>query len=373
MGGGGAVAMGWARSFPHGFVDAIDPSPMGSSAVQALATGLGQSNIAADRGDPLSIHARGPYDLICTEGVVERMPSPATALKELANRLKPGGVMRVVLPSARRDAHVREFRELLDLLVGVETEAMGPGRVAMGEALTHGVDFSGTAMLETVDKARDLHGDNPLAWMEEYVRPASPTYELAQAFDVIAESGLRFLGWCRPGDWHARPRLADTGVRERFEQLSERAHWEFADRLRRPAYSMWVGRGRDPAAAWPWMDDDEDLLSRVVVPNEGLESIVARGRSQEAPRKTQDFVIRPMPGASDRVILETPGRFELELHVFYETLLRRMDGVHTLRGVAAEAAESHGMRLEDVEQRVVSIVRRLIHPHGALIAGPRRG
>ncbi len=373
MGGGAAQAIGWARSFPSGRVEAVDPSPMGPSAIQVLATGLGQTNVVGDRGDPLSLQADGAYDVISTEGVIERMPDPAAALQALSARLTTGGVMRVVLPSTRRDAHLREFRELLDILVGSDTDTAAPSRVAVGEALAHGVDYSGTALLETVDKARDLHGDNPLAWMEEYVRCASPAYDLTDAFDLLEAGGLRFLGWCRPGDWHARPRLADPKVRERFASLDQRAQWEFADRLRRPPYAMWVGRKIDPEAGAPWMEDDEDLMCRVVVPADGLEALVTRGRPSETPRKTQEFVIRPVPGGGDQVILETPGQFELELHVFYETLLRNMDGVHSLRAAAQEAASSHGLQLSDVEHRVVSVVRRLIHPHGALIAGPRRG
>lgn len=372
MGGGASQVLGWARSFPRGRVEAVDPSPTGPGVIRAMATGLGQTNVVGDRGDPLSLQSDGAYDIISTQGVVERMPDPAVALKALASRLTPGGVLRLVVPSTRRDARIQEFRELLDILVGSEADTAASGRVAVGNALTHGVDYSGTALLETVDRARDLHGDNPQSWMEEYVRPAAPAYDLQGAFDLAERADMQFLGWCSPGDWHARPRLADPAIRERFKNLDEQAQWEFADRLRHPSYEMWLGRAQDSEAARPWMVDDEDLLSRVVVAAEGLEAVVARGRPTSGTRKTQEFVIRPVPGDKDHVILEMPGRFELELHVFYETLLRGLDGVRPFRAVAAEAATSHGLDPADVEHRALSMVRRLIHPHGALLAGPRR-
>ena len=97
MGGGAAQAIGWARSFPSGRVEAVDPSPMGPSAIQVLATGLGQTNVVGDRGDPLSLQADGAYDVISTEGVIERMPDPAAALQALSARLTTGGVMRASL------------------------------------------------------------------------------------------------------------------------------------------------------------------------------------------------------------------------------------------------------------------------------------
>lgn len=147
---------------------------------------------------------------------------------------------------------------------------MGESPVSRAEALTHGVDFSGTAMLETVDKARDLHGDNPLAWMEEYAASGEPHLRVGP--------GVR----C-----DRRVRAAPPGL------VSAR------------------GLARTPEAGGYW----RSLAIRTVV----RASPLGVRRPTEAP------------------------------------------------------AESHEMRQEDVEGRVVPIVRRLIHSHGALIAGPRRG
>lgn len=131
--GTGYEAVDIARTDPTLRITAIDLSAASLSYAKRMADGLGISNISFVRGDILSLfpgegrgpveigstldpglrRGTGPFDLIVSTGVLHHLESPAEGLAALAAVLRPGGVIRLGLYSARARALVAQAHELI--------------------------------------------------------------------------------------------------------------------------------------------------------------------------------------------------------------------------------------------------------------------
>jgi len=362
---GAAVAVEYARSFPDGYVVAVETSEEGARQIETLAAGLSRRNLAVERREASGLaDVPGRYDVVVLSRALSLAEAPAELLQELLARLREDGVLALTFRSARRDYLLHDFRSLVGLLERAPTST---SRVELGEAVTHGFDFTDTRLLETVDYARDVYGADRWAWADRFLRPAGRQVRLADALATLDTAGLSFLGWMEPARWHLGPRLLDDRVRESFDALPERLRWEFIDRVLAPPYRLFAGRATDAAPERPWMTDDGLLLGSPVHPAEWMETteVAPTGQLRRA------YVLRPAPNERDHVILETPARSEYRLHELFEGLLRNMDGHRTLREVIEVAV---GGPAEDrVVRKVLNVVRRLLEPHGVLVLGPPPG
>lgn len=368
LGCGTTTAVSWARSFPNAQIRAIDPSAPRVLLTRSRVVELKQRNVVVEIGGPEHLTPdKGPYSLVAAQGVLERLDNPGAGLRVVRDRLAPGGIVRLRIPSARQRVHIREFGELLDLL---HSPARERERTDIGASLTHGVDFTGSRMFDTINMARDLYRNYEQAWADAFVTPASHVYTVTSLFDLLESAGLRFMGWVRPDDWHIGPRLTDPQVAHLFSLLNEEQRWEFVDRVRAPHFELYAGRSEDHHPQRPWLDDDEMLLDSLIHPASTFEQISHQGKIDESPTLRAPYVLRPVKGSDVEMILQTPGGFELPIHAFHEELLANMDGRRTLREAIEVTATIYGLDVATATRKVMKLVRSLIHPHEVLVIRP---
>ncbi len=354
----------FARSFPDGRVVYVAPSEDDARATETLARGLANNNVVVERRDPtLLADVGGRYELIAVSRALNRADEPAALLRALVARLSPGGLLALSFSSARREALVQDFRSLVGLLAASSPH---DNQQAIGEALTQGFDFTDTRLFETVDLARDLHSADPRAWAERFVRSSARSYGLDEVFGVLERASLRFLGWMEPARWHLGPRLLDATVAQAFDAMPEADRWRFLDRVLAPGYHLYAGRTEDAPPAHPWLDDHRLLLDAPLHATEWMES----GPFEPSGRVRRAYALRGAPNSPNEVVLETPARSEYTLHVFFETLLKALDGDRTLREAIDETAAEYGLEFEAASRKVLPTLRRLLHPHGVLVVGP---
>jgi SAM-dependent methyltransferase len=368
IGCGTTTAISWARSFPNAQIRALDPSTPRVLLTRSRVVSLKQRNVVVEMGGPEAIGPdSGPYSVVAAQGVLERLEDPASGLRQVRDVLAPGGIVRLRIPSARQRVHIREFGELLDLLHGSSPQS---DRTEIGASLTHGVDFTGSRMFDTVNTARDLFRNYERAWEDAYVTPASHVFTVTALFELLESAGLVFLSWVRPDDWHLGPRLTDQTVARLFAQMPEIQRWEFVDRLRAPHFELYCGRAEDPEPTMPWLEDDEMLLDSLIHPADTYEQISHQGVIEDQPTLRPPYRLLPVKGTSNEMTLQTPGGFELPIHTFHESLLGNMDGIRTLREAIELTATTYRLEFATAARKLLPLTRSLIHPHEVLVLRP---
>ena len=357
-------ALEFARSFPAGRVVSVQVTEEDARTTETLARGLPTNNVVLERRDPsLLADIDGRFDLVAASRALNRVEDPAALLRALVSRLNPGGILALSFQSGRREALVQDFRTLVGLLAAASPDL---SQQALGEALTQGFDFTDTRLFATVDQARDLYTADHRAWAERFVRSSARSYGLDEMFEVMQSANVRFLGWMEPARWHLGPRLLDATVAAAFDAMPARDRWRFMDRVLAPGFHLYAGRAEDPEPAAPWLEDDQLLLDSPIHATEWMES----GPFEPTGRVHKAFALRAAPGSEDEVVLETPARSEYTLHVFFDSLLKALDGERTLRQAIERTAVDYGLDIDSACRKVVPTVRRLLHPHGVLLVGP---
>lgn len=116
--GTGREAIIWASRLPRSHVLAIDLSAASLAIGQSRAQAMGLTNIEFRQMDLHRIGEVGlRFDFIATSGVLHHLPDPEAGWKALAQMLRPGGVMHVMLYSKLARLRVRGLRaKIPDLL-----------------------------------------------------------------------------------------------------------------------------------------------------------------------------------------------------------------------------------------------------------------
>ncbi len=112
--GTGKEALELAAAYPHAQVLAIDLSATSLAYAQTKADQLGIKNITFKQADILKISEAGQtFDFIATSGVLHHLRNPLDGWAALVSVLKPKGLMRVALYSARARWAVNDAKAVI--------------------------------------------------------------------------------------------------------------------------------------------------------------------------------------------------------------------------------------------------------------------
>jgi SAM-dependent methyltransferase len=170
----------WSVANPDVPVTALDLSERSLSRARLHCLLHGCRNIMYRSGDLLDqATVQGAFGLIDAFGVLHHLPDPLAGMKELADRLVPGGILRVMVYNRYARSEEESIRRAFRLLgISSPREAMGLMRKApSGSRLA--------SYRNTSDEAATLSG---LA--DALLHPSVRTYRIDELLDMVAQAGL---------------------------------------------------------------------------------------------------------------------------------------------------------------------------------------
>lgn len=231
---------------PHCPITALDLSDRSLRRARLHCLLHGRTNVTFCRGDLLDAPLTGgPFGLIDAYGVLHHLDDPLAGLRALAERLAPGGVLRLMVYSryARREEESirRAFR-----LLGVADPAAARGMIARAKP--------GSRLRRFADASDEAAYDNGLA--DALLHPRVHTFQIGGLLDLVRQSGLEPL------------LFAHHGAQGTVDQEVERLTAMEASRHAPGNFILYAGRD----VSGPCRDDGDALvmlnpcLARIVTP-----------------------------------------------------------------------------------------------------------
>jgi SAM-dependent methyltransferase len=181
----------------------------------------GRRNISFQCGDLLDATvAPGPFWLIDVYGVIHHLDDPLSGLASLANRLAPGGIIRLMVYSRYARREEESIRRALRFLRIEDPDSVRSlaRRAADGSRFKKYFDDSYEATFEAGLADALLH-------------PCVKTYRIDEVLDLVRNAGLGLL------------RFAHDGALEDIEQEIERIRLLESERKSAGNFLVYLGKG----------------------------------------------------------------------------------------------------------------------------------
>lgn len=252
----------------------------------------------------------GSFDAIFCSGVVHHTADPVGALRQLKQKLKPDGVLYLMLYSRYGRRPTMLMRRVLQLL---------EADVALGSQLFEALPkdhFLARWEYETKGRLNLKHRE----WfLDTYLNAQEKNYSIGEVFSDLQAAGLRFVRFAHPQWWELANRLSlPPEIAGRFQALPEEQRYELMENLfsdQEEYYFLATHQENQPVSPAP----DPARLS-------ALRSSFARNRG-----------IQPDGGSLWQ------GYFGMGLSVdgYFESLLERCDGTQSLQQLCAAWNSEH--------------------------------
>ncbi|MBX3171790.1 MAG: methyltransferase domain-containing protein [Candidatus Eremiobacteraeota bacterium] len=185
---------------------------------------LNQGPVSFHQMDLLDLSALpGTFDAIFCSGVVHHTGDPVLALRQLKSKLKPDGVLYLMLYSRFGRRPTMLMRRVLQLL-----EADVPLGRQLFAALPKD-HFLARWEYETKGSHNLTHRE----WfIDTYLNAQEKNYSIGEVFSDLGEAGLRFVRFAHPQWWELQNRLqAPPEIVRRFAALPEQQRYELMENL----------------------------------------------------------------------------------------------------------------------------------------------
>ncbi len=201
--GTGRHAIAVARRFDASRVLAVDLSRASLAYAMRMAAQLGVDNIEFAQADILSLGALSQrFDVIESAGVLHHLAEPLRGWRQLRTLLKPGGLMRIGLYSARARRHIEQARRFVRE-AGYDAHPAGI-REARQSLLALEAEHAAAA----VTTMHDFYSLSSCRDLIFHVQETS--YTPSQIASALESLHLKLVGF----------ELADRGLLEAFRQMN---------------------------------------------------------------------------------------------------------------------------------------------------------
>ncbi|PXF44634.1 hypothetical protein BWQ96_05629 [Gracilariopsis chorda] len=197
----------------------------------------------------------GEFDHINCVGVIHHTPDPAKALRALATKLKPGGILHIFVYAAHGRWEISLMQKALRILQGNKKhfeDGVKLGRQVFA-ALPDG------NRLKTREKQRWAQENTKDAtFADMYLHPQEVDYDVPSLFELIDDSGLQFVGFSNPRTWDlARLLASDEELLEKAKLLPERDQYRLVELLDPESITHFeFFLAKAPLQRTDWSDDD---------------------------------------------------------------------------------------------------------------------
>ncbi|MBE9179246.1 methyltransferase domain-containing protein [Oculatella sp. LEGE 06141] len=197
----------------------------------------------------------GKFDLINCVGVLHHTPDPIRGIQSLAQKLAPGGLMHIFVYGELGRWEIKLMQQAIALLQGEQQGDYRDG-VQVGRDIFASLPET-NRLLKREQERWSLENQRDENFADMYVHPQEIDYNIETLFELVAASGLEFLGFSNPRTWQLERLLGKApGLLERARGLSDRQRYRLIELLDPEAithYEFFLGR--PPLAQADWSSD----------------------------------------------------------------------------------------------------------------------
>jgi 2-polyprenyl-3-methyl-5-hydroxy-6-metoxy-1,4-benzoquinol methylase len=187
----------------------------------------GLKNVTFVTGSFVDLAAQyGPYDYIDCCGVLHHLPDPDAGLRTLANCLKPGGGMGLMVYATIGRTGVYHVQEMMQRL---SAEAAGRARLETGQALFAGLPP--TNWLKRNPFVNDHIEGGDAGFYDLLLHQQDRAYRVDEVYDFVALAGLRLQNFVEPLRYDPAIYTSNVHILEKLAGLSARARHAMAELL----------------------------------------------------------------------------------------------------------------------------------------------
>ncbi len=209
---------------PGAEVHACDLSSASLKVAAQRIEALGQGTVAFHQMDLLDLSALpGRFDAIFCSGVVHHTGDPVQALRQLKSKLKPDGVLYLMLYSRFGRRPTMLMRRVLQLL---------EADVSLGSELIAALPKDHFLARWEYETKGGLNLTHREWFIDTYLNAQEKNYSIGEVFSDLREAGLRFVRFAHPQWWELHHRMqAPPEMARRFASLPEQQRYELMEHL----------------------------------------------------------------------------------------------------------------------------------------------
>lgn len=209
----------------------------------------------------------GLFQMINCVGVLHHLKDPTLGLQLLAEKLAPGGILHIFVYGELGRWEIRLMQEALRLLVTGQEQR----RLETVEQLAAGLK-AGRRLFEILPESNRIQKQEKERWATEnvddecfvdmYLHPREVDYSITSLFQLIARSGLQFLGFSNPEFWQLDRVLgSDLDLLEQAQKLDPVKQFRLIELLDPVVahYEFFLGKPPLPRQTW-----DPDSILRAI-------------------------------------------------------------------------------------------------------------
>lgn len=198
----------------------------------------------------------GEFDHINCVGVVHHTPDPLRAVRALADKLAPGGILHIFVYAVHGRWEISLMQRALNLLQNGKHEFVDG--VKLGRKVFAALP-EGNRLKTRENERWAQENTKDATFADMYLHPQEVDYDVPSLFELIDQSGLEFVGFSNPRTWDIKRVLGnDEELVKLAEGLSERDLYRLVENLDPESVTHFeFFLTKPPLKRYDWKDDAE--------------------------------------------------------------------------------------------------------------------
>ncbi|MFN4065841.1 MAG: class I SAM-dependent methyltransferase [Thermosynechococcus sp.] len=195
------------------------------------------------------------FQMINCVGVLHHLPDPQRGIQALADVLAPGGIFHIFVYGERGRWEIKLMQQAIALLLGGDRHNYREG-VAIGRQLFAALPEN-NRLKKREQERWSLENQRDECFADMYVHPQEIDYTIASLFDLIAASGLEFVGFSNPQVWQLERLLgSQPELLQRAQQLDPIQQYQLIECLDPEAMTHFeFFLAKPPLPRYDWSED----------------------------------------------------------------------------------------------------------------------
>ncbi|MDJ0590544.1 MAG: class I SAM-dependent methyltransferase [Pleurocapsa sp. MO_226.B13] len=204
----------------------------------------------------------GEFEFINCVGVLHHLPEPEKGIQALAKKLKPGGILHIFVYAELGRWEISLMQKAIALLQGDKRGNYRDG-VKVGREIFANLPENNRILRQEKERW-SLENFRDESFADMYVHPQEIDYNVETLFDLIAASGLDFVGFSNPQYWQLERLIGESSeLMSRAKDLSDRELYRLIELLDPSLTHYEFFLAKPPLPKQDWSDDE--VLKQAIV------------------------------------------------------------------------------------------------------------